>query len=425
MSQTTSASNTETPFKISVLDSQLDLLRKKLDLVTFPDELEDVEWRYGVPLADMKRLVARWKDGFDWRAEEKKLNEELPQFTRDIEVMEHGRLNIHYVHKRSTLETAIPLLFVHGWPSSITDVQKILPLLVQTSENGDFPSFHVVAFSLPGYGFSEAPKKSGFAAKHYAEIGNKLMLALGYDEYVTQAGDWGRLITYTMAQIYGGKHLKAWHTNMPGGTPPNFTSHPILYVQSLFEPFTAAGKAERERRIKFDREGRGYFAQQASQPQTLGYSLSDSPVGLLAWIYEKLITWTDAYPWTDDEVLTWVSMYYFSRAGPAASLRIYYEVTHSPDGPTGSAKNPPRIPMGASYFPKEPGNGPKSWSRAVGNLVFESEHDSGGHFAAHEKPDELVDDLRNMFGRKKWGKGKHGPAFGVVSGSNGFQPEST
>ena len=131
-STATTAIAPEVPFKISVADSQIDLLRKKLELATFPDELQDAEWRYGVPLTDIKRLVARWKDGFDWRAEEAKLNEELPQFTREIEVTGHGALNIHYVHKKSTLETAIPLLFVHGCESytthapesRFTDVEK-------------------------------------------------------------------------------------------------------------------------------------------------------------------------------------------------------------------------------------------------------------------------------------------------------------
>ncbi|KAF5372985.1 hypothetical protein D9758_001448 [Tetrapyrgos nigripes] len=420
MSQPVTATSAEFPFKISVTDAQLELLRKKLDLVTFPDELQDAEWRYGVPLPIMKRLVARWKDGFDWRAEEKKLNDELPQFTRDIEVAVHGNLTIHYVHKKSTLETAIPLLFVHGWPGSFIEVRKILPLLLQTSEDGNFPSFHVVAFSLPGYAFSEAPKKSGFEAKQYGEIGHKLMLALGYNEYVTSGGDWGRIITQKMAQIYGGKHVKAWHTNMPSlGISPTLTSHPILYLQSLIKPLTAVEKAGLERSKWFNTEGRGYFAEQSTQPQTLGYSLSDSPVGLLAWIYEKLVNWTDAYPWTDDEVLTWVSIYYFSQAGPAASTRIYYEITHSPGGLSALGEKPPRIPMGVSYFPKELIIAPRSWVRTVGNLVFESEHSSGGHFAAYEKPNEIVDDLRNMFGRKK---GKNGPAFGVVSGRNGFQP---
>jgi hypothetical protein len=119
MAQPTTTSSNEFPFKISVPDAQLDLLHKKLDLVAFPDELQDSEWRYGVPLVDMKRLIARWKDGFDWRAEEKKLNDELPQFTRDIDVTGHGNLTIHYVHKKSELETAIPLLFVHGCESVV------------------------------------------------------------------------------------------------------------------------------------------------------------------------------------------------------------------------------------------------------------------------------------------------------------------
>ncbi|THU92120.1 alpha/beta-hydrolase [Dendrothele bispora CBS 962.96] len=195
MSETVTPASVEVPFQISVTDDQIDLLRKKLELATFPDELQDAEWRYGAPLVDIKRLVSRWKDGFDWRAQEAKLNDEVPQFTRDIAVTGHGTLNIHYVHKKSTLETAIPLLFIHGWPGSFIEIRKILPLLVQTSEEGQFPSFHVVAFSLPGYAFSEGPKKSGFTATHYAEIGNKLMLALGYNEYVTQGGDWGRTVS--------------------------------------------------------------------------------------------------------------------------------------------------------------------------------------------------------------------------------------
>ncbi|THU97599.1 alpha/beta-hydrolase, partial [Dendrothele bispora CBS 962.96] len=234
----------EAPFKISIPDSDLDLLQQKLSLATFPDELENSEWRYGVPLADMKRLVTRWREGYDWRAEEAKLNEELPQFTRDIEVSGgHGRINIHYVHKRSEVENAIPLLFVHGWPGSFIEVRKILPLLVQASSDGKFPSFHVVAFSLPGYGFSEAPTKPGFTIERYAEIGNKLMLALGYNEYVTQGGDWGAIITRKIAQIYGGKSSKAWHTNVALAEPPTLTSQPLLYLRQLFRPYTAADTA--------------------------------------------------------------------------------------------------------------------------------------------------------------------------------------
>ncbi|KAF5362873.1 hypothetical protein D9758_007066 [Tetrapyrgos nigripes] len=408
-------SSTEVPFKISVSDDQLDLLRKKLDLVTFPDELENAGWRYGAPLSDIKRLVARWKDGYEWRAEEAKLNEELPQFTRDIEVKGHGTLNIHYVHKKSEVENAIPLLFVHGWPGSFIEVRKILPLLVQASPNGKFPSFHVVAFSLPGYGFSEAPRKPGFAIEQHAEVGHKLMLALGYNEYVTQGGDWGSAITRKIALKYGGKYSKAWHTNMASGVRPTFTSHPISYLQYLVRPFTAEDKAGYERTMWFQQEGRGYFMEQSTQPQTLGYSLADSPVGLLAWIYEKLVNWTDGYPWTDDEVLTWISIYQFSRAGPAANTRIYFEYMHSKDAAPGAlAAGMPTIPMGVSRFPKELAVLPKSWmSHTYNNIVFVGEHASGGHFAAHEKPELLVGDLRKMFGKK-------GPVYGVVTGKTGY-----
>jgi len=177
----------EAPFKIAIPDASLDILQQKLALASFPDELEDAGWDYGVPLTDIRRLVTRWKEGYDWRKYEAQLNEELPQFTRDIDVEGHGTLNIHYVHKKSTVVDAIPLLFVHGCefcktppqspqvltlidlgPGSFIEVRKILPLLTEASP--EHPSFHVVAFSLPGYGFSEAPKKRGFEIKEFAEV---------------------------------------------------------------------------------------------------------------------------------------------------------------------------------------------------------------------------------------------------------------
>ncbi|KAF5392043.1 hypothetical protein D9757_003185 [Collybiopsis confluens] len=399
--------STEQPFKIAIPDAKFAALQQKLALAEFPDELDGAKWDYGVPLTDVKRLVARWREGFNWRAEEAKINEELPQFTRDIDVDGFGVLNVHYVHKKSEVTNAIPLLFVHGWPGSFLEVRKILPLLLQSSP--DFPSFHVVAVGLPGYGFSEAPRKPGFAAAQYAEVGHKLMLALGYSEYVTQGGDWGSLITCTIAEKYGGKHSKAWHTNYPiGAAPPRFFLNPILYIQHMVTPYTAAEKAGLRRSAWFENKGRGYFHEQSTQPQTLGYSLVDSPVGLLAWIYEKLVNWTDEYPWTDDEVLTWISLYHFSRAGPTASLRIYYEVLHS------NIKWPKStVPLGVSLFPKEIDVVPKKFTAGMGKLVFRAEHTHGGHFAATEHPEELVGDLRKMFGKK-------GPVYGIVPGKDGY-----
>ncbi|KAK0475985.1 Alpha/Beta hydrolase protein [Armillaria luteobubalina] len=398
----------ETPFKISIPDEKIKLLQQKLALATFPDELEDSGTKYGAPLKDIQRLVARWKDGFDWRAQEAALNAELPQFTRDINVKGFDVLNIHYVHKKSDVDGAIPMLFVHGWPGSFIEVRKILPLL--TASSPEHPSFHVVALSLPGYGFSEAPKKQKFRLAQYAEVANKLMLALGYNEYVTQGGDWGSFITRKIALTYGGKHSKAWHTNMPIGRPPTLYE-PILYFRHLLTPYTAAEKAGFALAEQFRSKGSGYAAEQSTQPQTLGYSLADSPVGLLAWIYEKLVNSTDAYPWDDNEVLTWISIYLFSRPGPTASIRIYYEVFGSSD--MAVMQERPNIPNGVSYFPKEATSSPRFWIRANAYVVFESEHTSGGHFAAHEKPHELVDDLRKMFG-------KGGPVYGVVPGKTGY-----
>ncbi|KAK0464739.1 alpha/beta-hydrolase [Desarmillaria tabescens] len=413
------------PFKIAVPDGKIQLLRQKLDLVNFPDELDDSGLKYGAPLADIRRLVARWKEGYDWRTHEAALNAELPQFTLDIPVEGFGTLNIHFVHQRSKVGGAIPLLFVHGWPGSFIEVQKLLPLLTEPS-SAEHPSFHVVALSLPGYGFSQAPTKQGFASAQYAEVGHKLMLALGYDAYVMQGGDWGARITRVIAVKYGGTHAKAWHTNLPLGAKPPI-SRPLLWLKDRLMPLTAVEKEGMQRSKVFDATGRGYFQEQATQPQTIGYSLADSPVGLLAWIYEKLVNWTDGYPWGDDEVLTWVSIYLFSRAGPTASVRIYYETRQedaanapkskpssfaSPKMPIPKIK-PSTIPMGASYFAKEIRRTPKTWTQAIGNLKFVSEHAHGGHFAAHEKPSELADDLRKFFGRG-------GAAAGVVPGKSGY-----
>ncbi|PPQ94344.1 hypothetical protein CVT25_000400 [Psilocybe cyanescens] len=401
----------ETPFKIAISDEQISRLRQKLAMAVFPDELDDAGWDYGAPLVDIRRLVARWQDGYDWRKHEAQLNEELPQFTRDIEVDGFGKLNIHYIHKKSEVVNAIPLLFVHGWPGSFYEIRKILPLLLKGSS--EQPSFHVVTFSLPGFGFSEAPKKKGFELAQFAEVGNKLMLALGYNEYVTQGGDWGFFITRKLAQLYGPSHSKAWHTNLPLAPAPHPFRRPLLFLSHLLFSYTTEEKKGLERGQWYFQKSSGYFQEQSTQPQTLGYGLADSPVGLLGWIYEKLVVWTDEYPWDDDEVLTWISIYWFSRAGPAASLRIYHEVVKANPGLLSNPKpQPTTIPMGHSYFPKEIIVPPRRWLKAS-NLVFESQHKSGGHFASHEKPQELAEDLRKMFGRG-------GPAFGVVPGKNGY-----
>ncbi|KAI0655829.1 alpha/beta-hydrolase [Cubamyces menziesii] len=401
---------TEQPFRISVSEADLELLHKKLELFRFPDELDGAGWDYGAPLDDIKRLVARWRDGFDWRKAEAEINK-LPMYTRDIEIEGHGTLNIHYVHQRSTVKDAIPLLFVHGWPGHFLEVRKMLPVLASASTG--HPSFHVVALSLPGFGFSEAPKKPGFAGRQYSEVFNKLMLSLGYPEYVYQGGDWGHLLGVHAVNHYGNKHIKAWHTNIPIYRLPTLWTHPLLYLGMLTLPFNKAAQADLQATAEWRQKGLGYFVEQSTMPQTIGYSLADSPVGLLAWIYEKLVAWSDNYTWTDDEVLEWVSVYWFSRSGPTAAGRIYYEMTGGGTRDYFEGTKWTSTPLGVSYFPGEIVRLPKSWSHMLGKVVFHAEHDKGGHFAAYEQPELLAGDLRRMFG-------EDGPAYNVVQGKSGY-----
>ncbi|KAI0027366.1 Alpha/Beta hydrolase protein [Vararia minispora EC-137] len=401
---------TEHTFTLYVTQDALEELQEKLEASRLPDELQGADWDYGVPLVDVQRLLTRWRKGFDWRAVERAINK-LPMFVRMIEVEDYGLHEIQYIHHRSSVAGAVPLLFVHGWPGSFLEVEKILPLLVEPTEP-EAPAFHVVSPSLPGFGFSEAPRQKGFGHAQFAEVSHKLMLALGYSGYVVQGGDLGARVARVLAQTYGPAYVKAWHTNMPSPSgPPRLSSHPALYFRHLLTPYSSSERAGLARAKWFQTTQRGYYIEQATKPQTLGYLLADSPAGLLAWIYEKLVLWSDNYKWSDDEVLTWVSVYWFSSAGPAASLRIYFE-RRVASRALDSMPNP-TIPLGLSYFPKEIHPYPKTWCRTLGKVVFESEHEGGGHFAAHERPEKLAGDLRRMFGKK-------GPAFGVVEGHSGY-----
>ena len=407
------------PFTISIPDSSLSDLYTRLSLARFPDELDDAQWDYGSPLADIKRLTTYWKDTFDWRAAEKKLNH-LPHFTTPITVSGFTpALQIHFLHQISPNKNAIPLLFVHGWPGSFLEATKILHPLSHPPAGSDHPAFHVVAPSLPNYGFSSGPKQKGFALAQYAEVCHNLMHKLGYTNYVTQGGDWGYYITRTMSLLFWDS-CKATHTNFDQGEAPSLMTHPTLALQHMMTPYTSSEKAGLARTNWFLSESSGYRAQQATKPQTLGYSLTDSPIGLLAWIYEKLHDWTDDYPWTDDELCTWISIYWFSTAGPAASLRIYYESTHENDNPaTRVTRDRTRqyigkgVKLGLTHAPRELRVLPRAWTHTQGEVVFDKGHSRGGHFFAWECPDELVGDVREMFGR-------NGGAGGVIKGREGY-----
>lgn len=361
-----------TPYRIAVPQTQIDRLHAKLALTEFPTEVEDVGWDRGVPLSETKRLVEYWRNKYDWRAAEARLNK-LPQFQTTLQATGYDPLKIHFVHQRSEVQNAVPLIFVHGWPGSFIEVEKILPELVKGGK--DFPAFHVVAPSLPSFGFSEGPLRKGFHNRHNAEICHKLMLALGYDNYVTQGGDIGTFVTRCMGLDYP-DHCKANHINMPRPNPPPADKFPELFMEDQLTPLTEEEKAGLKRSEWFTTEGFGYNLEHSTKPQTIGYSVTDSPAGLLAWIHEKLHDWTDDYPWTEDEILTWVSIYWFSTAGPAASQRIYYEGKHDKDGIRALSGSGyiPHVKLGTANFPRELIPHPVRWNRTLGELVLSSVH---------------------------------------------------
>ncbi|PLB54459.1 putative hydrolases or acyltransferase [Aspergillus steynii IBT 23096] len=406
-------------FEIAVPDAQLHRLQQKLETASFPDELDDAEWSRGVPLAEMKRLATYWRDGFNWRQKELELNQTLKQFMVPITVPGFGELDIHCLHHTSPNPNAIPLLFIHGWPGSFLEATKLIPLL--TAGNGQ-PAFHLVVPSLPNFGFSSAVKQKGFGLVQYAEAMHAVMAALGYYDYAIQGGDWGSIIARIMAHRYP-DHAKAVHINCLPVMPPLPWRNPLLFLQSLLTiPFSSRDKAHLAATKQYLMEGSSYFHEQATCPQTLGYALHDSPVALLAWIYEKLHSWTDNYSWTDDEILTWVSIYQFSTAGPAASVRIYYEAARkdSPSASPGlttadviSTAAPHRVQFAVAQFRRELMPVPLSWRWLIGNVVRANEYDCGGHFAAWEVPELLASDVQAFLGR-------NGQAHGAVAGKSGY-----
>ncbi|KAJ5812176.1 epoxide hydrolase [Penicillium riverlandense] len=430
---------TPTPFKISIPDSQLQALHQKLSQAHFPDELDNASWDMGVPLSEVQRLVTVWREQFDWRAQEQRLNAQLNQFRVPVPVVGFGELDIHVVHHRSGNPHAVPLLFIHGWPGSFLEATKLLPLL--TNDDGNGPVFDVVVPSLPNFGFSQGVKQRGFGLAQYAETMHGVMTALGYEEYTIQGGDWGSMIARAMAQLYA-PHIQAIHLNFVPVAPPYPWRNPLLFMQSLLTiPFSAKDRGFLARSMQYTTKGNGYMRQQETRPQTLGYGLHDSPVALLAWIYDKMHSWSDAYPWTDEEILTWVSVYYFSTAGPTASTRIYYEASAPKlevgvkSGSDGKKKQdepsvrnyisladilaacaPRQVRFAVTRFKEELILLPWVWYRQIGNVVRETEYDRGGHFAAWEVPQLLAADLKAFLG-------KQGPAYGAVTGRDGYAGE--
>ncbi|KEF60837.1 microsomal epoxide hydrolase [Exophiala aquamarina CBS 119918] len=399
-------------YTISVPEEKIERLKAKLALFDLPDELPDAEpWARGPPLSEIKRLANYWANGYNWRKAEAQLNE-FPNFITRVQVEGFDTYDVHFIHQKSTVKNAIPLLFSHGWPGSFIEATKILPLLVDGGK--DYPAFDVVAPSLVDFGFSSSSLMSGFTVEQHAEVCHKLMLRLGYEQYVVQGGDLGYAVSRLLAMKYP-ESVKGQLINLAVPSEPTITSHPALFQQVQSTPLTEWEMAGIARTEWFSVEGAGYNKLQQTKPQTLAYAMAANPVGLLAWIYDKLHDWADEYPWTDDELLTWVSIYEFSTAGSWANQRIYYEDAHAATGPSfAQAASYIDVKLGISRFPKELLLRPRLWHHTMGPVVLMNEHDKGGHFAAWEVPELLVRDIREMFGRD-------GGAFGVVEGRSGYE----
>ena len=374
------------PFTIHVSDAAIADLKARLAHARFPDALQGDGWTHGTDLRYLQELVGYWRDRFDWREQERRLNR-LEQFTTTID-----GLTIHFIHRRSTQPNARPLLITHGWPGSFVEFTKIVGPLTDPVAHGGRPGdgFDVVIPSIPGFAFSDKPREPGYDPARIAAIEAKLMARLGYHRYGAQGGDWGAIISTQLALI-DAPHLVGLHLNMCTAPPP----------AGIADFNAGLSDAERERlkvRQGFQAEETAYQQIQGTKPQTIGFALNDSPVGLAAWIVEKFHTWCDCdgnpeNVFTKDELLTNITLYWLTQTA-ASSARIYYESRHAAPSPNTRRVD---VPTACADFPKEIIWSPRRWLEARYNITRWTSMPRGGHFAAFEQPALLVDDVRAFF----------------------------
>ena len=369
-------------FRVEVPQAEVDDLHQRLAMTRWPDEIPGAAGSYGISLAYVKELAGYWRNEYDWRKNEALLNT-LPQFTTLIDGQQ-----IHFVHVRSEEPNAIPLLITHGWPGSIVELMKVLEPLANPRRHGGNPgdAFHVIAPSIPGYGFSGPTTESGWDVKRIAGAFAELMRRLGYSRYGTQGGDWGSVISRQLGLI-DSEHIIGSHFNtlatVPSGDPEDM------------KLLTERERSFLERGQRFQQQGSGYYMIQSSRPQTLAHGLTDSPTGLLAWIAEKFTEWTDPSSKIDrDQLLTNVSVYWFTRTANSAA-RLYAEFARS--GSAWGKVEPSTVPAGVAQFPYEIFPPIRRFAERSNNIVHWSEFDRGGHFPAMEQPDLLVGDIRAFF----------------------------
>ena len=373
------------PFTVRIDDAVIADLKERLARVRWPDEVPGGGWQYGSELAYLRELIAYWRDAFDWRVQEAKLNE-FRQFTAPV-----AGIDLHFIHQPGVGPNPLPLLLSHGWPSSVWEFHKLIPLLTDPARFGGDPAdaFTVIAPSLPGYAFSYRPNQPRFGTFEIADAFATLMTeVLGYRSYVAHGGDWGSSITARLGLDYADR-LRAIHvTLLPIRRDLPRPQHPTPEEEQYLADLA-----------QWQAEETGYQMIQGTRPQTLAYGLTDSPTGLAAWIVEKFRAWSDCdgdveRSYTKDELLTTV-MLYWATGAINSSFWPYYARLHG--GWQLPADARVEVPTAHARFPREIVRPPRAWAERGLNIQRWTEMPSGGHFAALEEPELLANDLREFF----------------------------
>jgi pimeloyl-ACP methyl ester carboxylesterase len=382
------------PFHVDIPDEALNDLRRRIAATRLPSKELVTDRSQGVQLATIQELAHYWASGYDWRACEARLNG-FPQFTTEID-----RVEIHFLHVKSRHEKALPLIMTHGWPGSVVELLEVVGPLTDPTAHGGRPedAFDLVLPSLPGYGFSGEPTEVGWDPGRTARACAELMRRLGYTRYVAQGGDLGAIVTDTMGRL-APEGLAGIHTN--------------LLVTTIGAPTPPPGDTEEERAaldaIKtFRTGGYGYFLEQSTRPQTIGYALLDSPVALAAWMldhdtdsyYKISRAFVDGEPagnLTRDHVVDNITLYWLTGTG-ASAARWYWELGQAQARAAGQAPPKVSLPVGFTTFPDEIFRAPRSWvDWSYPNVSYFNEADKGGHFAAWEEPELFSQEVRAAF----------------------------
>jgi pimeloyl-ACP methyl ester carboxylesterase len=384
------------PFRIEVPEEQLAEMRRRIEATRWPSKELVADRSQGVQLATMQALARYWTTEHDWRKCEARLNA-LPQFTTEID-----GVNIHFIHIRSRHENALPLIMTHGWPGSVIELLETIGPLTDPTAHGGRPedAFHLVLPSLPGYGFSGEPAELGWENGRIAGAWAELMARLGYTRYVAQGGDVGAFVTDAMGR-QAPDGLVGIHVNLLGAA---------LALKDQLPAESEQERAAHDAVDTFQQDGFGYFLEQSTRPQTIGYSLLDSPVGLAAWLldhdtdsyYKIARAFVDGEPvgnLTRDTILDNITLYWLTGTG-ASAARWYWEFGRFVAAATASGQAPPAVavPVGFTTFPDEIFAAPRSWvETAYPGLAYFNEVDKGGHFAAWEEPELFSTDVRAAF----------------------------